>query len=140
MVQVLRLEPTQEAGIMCLANCNSVVQQAPSFAQKAYKSFDAFKRSVGAADPTGQNLRQWHHIVEQTNKNKEQLGQFMIQNGKNIVNIPTEIHRQVSGYYSSIQPFTNGVTVRTWLSSQSFKEQAEFDQKILDKAINNLLK
>jgi hypothetical protein len=41
--------------------------------------------------------------------------------------------KKVSGYYSSKQAFTNGKTVRQWLSSQSFQEQYDFGIKILKK-------
>lgn len=36
-----------------------------------------------------------------------------------------------SSYYSSKQPFTNGLTVRNWLSGKSFKEQYDFGMKTL---------
>ena len=42
------------------------------------------------------------------------------------------IHNQISGYYSSIQPFTNGLTVRQWLSPMSFQEQYQFGTQTLN--------
>jgi hypothetical protein len=41
------------------------------------------------------------------------------------------VHTQISAYYSRIQPFTNGQTVRQWLSTQSFETQRQFGQQVL---------
>lgn len=37
----------------------------------------------------------------------------------------------MSGYYSSIQSFTNGQTVRQWLSTQSYEDQWKFGLQVL---------
>lgn len=47
-------------------------------------------------------------------------------------------HARVSGYYSSIQAFTGGQTVRKWLSSQGYQEQYNFGIKTLKKFGRNL--
>jgi hypothetical protein len=36
-----------------------------------------------------------------------------------------------ANYYSSIRPFTNGQTVRDWLTGQSFGDQYEFGMDVL---------
>lgn len=41
------------------------------------------------------------------------------------------IHARISGFYSSIRPFTNGLTVRRWLATQTFEEQFNFGVKTL---------
>ena len=56
----------------------------------------------------------------------------MIQNTDNVVAISKETHRAISGYYSSIQPFTNGLTVRNWLAGQSFSAQYEFGLNVIE--------
>lgn len=68
-------------------------------------------------------------IVEQNPANVRNFGQEMLQNTYNIVSIPGgkgSLHAKISGYYSSIQPFSEGKTVRQWLSTKSFEEQYEF--------------
>jgi hypothetical protein len=95
-----------------------------------YRSFSAFKRAEGVAGE-GQA---WHHIVEQTPSNVERFGAEAIHNTENLVKLPHgpgTIHNQISGFYSSKQPFTGGQTVRQWLSPQSFEEHAEFGQSII---------
>jgi hypothetical protein len=38
----------------------------------------------------------------------------------------SSIHARISGFYSSKPPFTNGLTVRQWLSTQTFEQQYNF--------------
>jgi len=90
-----------------------------------FTSFRALRHALG---PAGEG-KQWHHIVEQS-----KIGQFgadAIHNVDNVVAIPTPIHRQISGFYISKQPFTNGLTVRKWLDGQSFQFQRQFGLDIL---------
>ncbi len=97
---------------------------------KGYKSFTAFKRAQGAA---GAGMA-WHHIVEQTASNVQRFGARAIHNTDNLIKLPHgagAIHNRISGFYSSIQPFTGGVTVRQWLSTQSFEEQAAFGRSVI---------
>jgi hypothetical protein len=57
------------------------------------------------------------------------FGSQMIHNARNIVRIShgaETIHAKLSGYYSSIQGFTGGLTVRAWISTQSFDQQYNF--------------
>ena len=73
----------------------------------------------------------WHHIVEQTPSNIAKFGNQAVHNTGNLIKLPNgpgTIHMRVSGHYSSIQPFSNGQTVRQWLSTQSF--QAQYDDGI----------
>lgn len=88
----------------------------------------SFRRAYGSAGPDAQ----WHHIVEQNPTNLGQFGAESIHNTSNIIALDTAIHRQVSGYYSSIQPFTGGQTVRQWVSAQPFDAQSQFGLDVLD--------
>jgi hypothetical protein len=92
-----------------------------------FHSFAAFKNAFGAAGPS----LHWHHIVEQTPHNISKFGSHAIHNTTNVVKIDSAIHVKISAYYSSIQPFTNGLTVRKWLSSKSFDEQESFGQEAM---------
>jgi hypothetical protein len=82
---------------------------------------------MGPAGP-GKN---WHHIVEQTKGNVAKFGPEQLHNTQNVIRMETGRHRQISGYYSSIQDFTGGQTVRQWLSTQSFKAQQEFGLQVI---------
>lgn len=94
---------------------------------QGFRSFGAFKRAMG---PAGEGM-QWHHVVEQTPGSVARFGREALHNTGNVVRLDTAVHRQVSGYYSSIQPFTGGQTVRQWLSTQSFEAQMQFGRQVL---------
>ena len=94
-------------------------------AAKGYATFGAFKNANGAA---GQGMA-WHHIVEQNANNIANFGAEQIHNTKNLIRLPHgkgSIHAKISGFYSSKQPFTNGLTVRQWLNTKSYAEQYKF--------------
>jgi hypothetical protein len=92
-----------------------------------FESFNALKRALGSA---GEG-RHWHHLVEQS-----KIGQFLantIHNVDNVVSIPAPIHYKITGYYNSIQRFTDGKTVREWLNGKSFEFQRDFALEILER-------
>lgn len=126
-------------GTGCMAFCNSpVVQKAPEYAQRGYKSFNAFKNAVGSADPSGQNLRQWHHVVEQNPTNVARFGQEAIQNGKNLVNIPTGVHQQITATYNRLLP--SGGRFRDYVNTLSYEEQTKVGQEVLKQAVKSSTK
>ena len=94
---------------------------------RSYDSFKEFKNDVGSAGAGNQ----WHHIVEQCQERKSGFDVGMIQNTNNIVSISADVHRLISGYYSSIQAFTGGLTVRSWLAGQSFEQQYQFGLDVI---------
>ena len=96
----------------------------------AFATFDQLKKFLGS--PGAGN--QWHHIVEQCQTYSSRAGFSVkwIQNTNNVVAVSKEVHQKISSYYSSIQNFTNGLTVRNWLNSKSFVEQYEFGIKVLE--------
>jgi RHS repeat-associated protein len=89
-----------------------------------YRSFSAFKRYEGRAQ-SGYAL---HHIVE---KRGTQFSPFSIHNTGNLIQVPIPIHNRISAHYSSIQRFTEGMTVRKWLSNQSFEDQFNYGLRVL---------
>jgi hypothetical protein len=100
---------------------------AKATAGQGFHSFSAFKRAMGPAGP-GKN---WHHIVEQTKGNVAKFGPETLHNTQNVVRLDAAIHRQVSAYYSRIDWFTGGQTVRQWLSTQSLEAQKQFGLQVL---------
>jgi len=99
-------------------------------AGQGFNSFAAFKRAMG---PAGEG-QAWHHIVEQTPANIAKFGNQTIHNTSNLMKLPHgagSIHAKISGHYSSKQFFTNGKTVREWLSTQSYQTQYDYGIKML---------
>lgn len=97
---------------------------------EGFKTFREFKKAYGTAG-SGYD---WHHIVEQTPSNITKFGPEKIHNINNIIRLQNGTgshHALISGFYSSKQNFTGGLTVRQWLSTKSFTEQYEFGLKII---------
>ncbi|WP_240359368.1 hypothetical protein [Pyxidicoccus trucidator] len=94
---------------------------------RSWGSHSGLKKALG---PAGQG-KQWHHIVEQTKGNVGRFGKHVIHNTHNVIALNEGLHVKISGYYSSIQRFTAGKTVRHWLSTQSFDAQRDFGLKTL---------
>jgi hypothetical protein len=98
-------------------------------AEQGFKSFSAFKRAMGRA---GDNM-EWHHIVEQHESNITKFGAEKIHNTSNLIKLSKDIHIRISGYYSSIQPFTSGLTVRQWVGTQDYQGQYSFGIETLNR-------
>ena len=101
-----------------------------SGATSAGKGFDTYRQLKNEIGSPGAG-NEWHHIVEQSQISKSGFSPQMIQNTNNIMSISKTTHRAISGYYSSVQPFTNGMIVRNWLAGQSFNAQYEFGMNVI---------
>ena len=44
----------------------------------------------------------------------------------NLEPVPAWVNQAKANYYSSIEPFTGGKTIRDWLTGQSFADQLDF--------------
>jgi hypothetical protein len=94
---------------------------------RAFKSMRDFKNAMGSAG-IGKN---WHHIVEQTPGNVERFGPEALHNTENVIAIDSNVHREISAFYSSKQETTGNMVVREWLRGKSYEEQRAFGLKIL---------
>ena len=77
------------------------------------------------------NKTEVHHVVEQSQVKKSGFSKEMIQSQSNKVTLDYNVHRKISGFYSSKQDFTNGLRVRDWLAGQSFDFQTQFGWDII---------
>ena len=121
-----------------LTNAESVGANAKTLADpsEGYSSFDAFKKDFGKRPFGGDPDSEWHHVVEQRAGNTNAFGMERIQNPDNIVGIETRIHNKISYFYSSkVRVISGELTIREWLSTQSFEEQYEFGMRILNRAL-----
>jgi hypothetical protein len=87
----------------------------------------------GSADPRWKN---WHHIVEQTEGNVQRFGPHAIHNTQNVIPLEQSLHTRVSAFYPSIRERITGstsLTVRQWLSTQSYESQRQFGLKAIEK-------
>jgi hypothetical protein len=92
---------------------------------RAWGSHKGFKSAMGSAGPG----KEWHHIVEQTRGNVKRFGGEALHNTENVTALDKALHTEVSRLYSSIRydiTGTSTLTVRKWLSSQSYEAQRAF--------------
>ena len=95
-----------------------------------YETFNKFKEAMGSAGVG--NV--WHHIVEKSQILKSGFAPTQIHNTINMIIVESGVHDKISGYYSSIQPAISGnMTIRNWLTGQSFEAQYEFGLQVLRK-------
>ncbi|HYO52823.1 hypothetical protein [Archangium sp.] len=96
---------------------------------RAFRSFRAFKRYMGKA---GEG-REWHHIVEK--RNVKRFGSEAINNTENVIALDKDLHARISAFYSSIRrgiTRSSSLTVRQWLSTQSYEAQREFGLRAIE--------
>ncbi len=92
---------------------------------RAWGSFGGFKSAMGKAGPG----KEWHHIVEQTKSNVKRFGGEALHNTENVTALDKALHTRVSALFSrKVFRITGSrtLTVRQWLSSQSYEAQREF--------------
>ena len=98
----------------------------------SWGSFSGLKSALGSAG----DGKQWHHIVEQTPGNVKRFGPHAIHNTENVISLEEGLHMSLSRFYSSIQQEVTGsrsLTVRKWLSTQSYEAQREFGLQAIEK-------
>ncbi len=118
------------SGVYGIEGIDPSVQSAANAQQGVgYNSFNALKKAIGS--PGSGN--QWHHIVEQSQIGRSGFTPQQIQNTANIIAVDAPTHAKISAYYSSKPTFTNGVTIRDWLTGQSFQQQYDFGIATLKK-------
>jgi len=92
---------------------------------RAWGSYSGFKSAIG---PAGKG-KEWHHIVEQTPGNVKRFGGEALHNTENVTALGKALHTRISAFYSSKYFRVTGsrtLTVRRWLSTQSYEAQREF--------------
>ncbi|HYO67857.1 MAG TPA: hypothetical protein VEU33_17415 [Archangium sp.] len=104
---------------------------------RAWGSPSGFKSAMGSAGKG----KEWHHIVEQTPGNAERFGGEALHNTENVIAMDKALHTNVSRLYSSIRSHITGsraITVRKWLSTQSYESQRAFGLLAIDNVRNGI--
>lgn len=95
-----------------------------------FKSHQALVNALGSAGKG----KEWHHIVEQHLGNMNRFGPERIHTPENVVSLDRQLHLEINRHYSRILPdITNSetLTIREWLSTQSFEQQRAYGLEIL---------
>ncbi|MBN9681342.1 MULTISPECIES: SitA5 family polymorphic toxin [unclassified Corallococcus] len=106
-------------------------------APRGWGSFSGFKKALGPAGPG----KEWHHIVEQTPGNVQRFGPQALHNTENVIPLDKAVHARVSELYSAIRrnlTGTGSLTVRKWLSTQSYEAQRDFGLRAIENVSKGL--
>jgi hypothetical protein len=104
---------------------------SPPAAFRSWGSFSGFRSAMGSAGAG----KQWHHIVEQTPGNVARFGPQALHNTQNVIPLEEAIHLRLSAFYSRKAAGITGsteLTVRQWLSTQSYEAQRRFGLMALE--------
>jgi RHS repeat-associated protein len=107
-----------------------IISQITGAEVQVFKSFRALKATLGSAGEGNA----WHHIVEQSQAGR--FGAAAVNNTDNVVAVSREVNTSLNALYSSIRPEITGsadVTVRQWLSTQSYEDAYKFGLEALNK-------
>ncbi|MBN1208891.1 MAG: hypothetical protein JXB05_28795 [Myxococcaceae bacterium] len=104
---------------------------------KSWGSFSGLKSALGSAG----RGKQWHHVVEQTESNVQRFGPHAIHNTENVIPLEEALHLRLSAFYSRKNVrITNSrdLTVRQWLSTQSYEAQRAFGLRAIENLQNGV--
>jgi hypothetical protein len=104
---------------------------------RSWGSFNGLKSALGSAGKG----KQWHHIVEQTPGNVDLFGPHALHNTENVIPLEEGLHTQVSAFYSRKNLRITGsrdLTVRQWLSTQSYEAQHAFGLQAIENIKNGV--
>jgi hypothetical protein len=129
----MNLASVGEVSSVAVAEGNLVITLAPTavamvVSPSGVRSWGSHSGLAKALGPAGKG-KEWHHLVEQTPGNVERFGPHALHNTENVIALDKALHTRVSAFYSSIQQELTGsrtLTVRQWLSTQSFDAQRRF--------------
>jgi hypothetical protein len=105
----------------------------PEHEHVRFRTAEELRNYLGPAGPG----RQWHHIVEARLAGRRFPAE-LIHSTDNVVNLPIEMHRQVSARMSSKTELTGRKTMREWLESRPFEEQYEFGLRLIRRVMREM--
>jgi len=95
-----------------------------------YKVTTGSNGGLAVSNPKNEKTEE-HHVTERCQAKKSGFSRENIDGGSNLVEVPYQLHRKISGYYSSKPGFTGGLRVRDYLAGQSFEFHTDFGWKVI---------
>jgi hypothetical protein len=114
----------------------------PGWNDTGYKNFDQLKKAYEAVHGKLGKNQELHHIVERSQMKNSRSGfsSYAVNNSRNVVAVSKDLNAAINKYYSSKPRGQFGdLTVRDWLTGQSFEAQYKFGLEVLAKAKAGLL-
>ena len=78
---------------------------------------------------------EWEHVVEQSQINRSGFAPEQVNNSSNMPRVPAWVNRAKNAFYSSKPLFADGMTMREWLTGQSFEFQQAYGLAFLNDVI-----
>lgn len=103
----------------------------PTHAFIRFRSEHELRRYVGPAGPG----HEWHHIVEKRLAGRPGFPVEMIHATDNIINLPVEVHTQISRRMSSRDKEFGGDVRRFWVERMTFSEQYNHGLELIDEIL-----
>jgi hypothetical protein len=75
----------------------------------------------------------YHHIVEQGGPNETNIAPEVLHSTENMIKIPKILHEEITAIYSKRAPYTEGLSLRRWLSTKPYEFQRERGLAIMRK-------
>ena len=82
----------------------------------------------------------WHHIVEQWQAKFGRFANELIYNTYNTIRLPTDVHQEISRYYSSKHSFTGDLTFRQWVAQFPYDVQFSHGVSVMNQVIREKCK
>lgn len=102
----------------------------------SFKSQGQFRGKYGSA---GKGMN-WHHIVEQWQAKFGRFANELIYNTYNTIRLPTDVHQEISRYYSSKHSFTGDLTFRQWVAQFPYDVQFSHGVSVMNQVIREKCK
>ena len=115
-----------------------ILTAVSTWGTRAFNSFKELKDTLGS-----QLNFVWHHIVEQrldkvsSLPNQQLFTPQQINNTENVARVTTQVNSFIAAYYARALSFTEGMTLRAWLGSQSYQDQLNFGKAVLQRVLSN---
>ena len=96
-----------------------------------FDTFYAAKKHMLENGVESRSRHQWLHIVGQRPANQAKFGEHDLHCCDNLIYLPIDMHRAVSGHYMRKFEWTNGKRVHQWLTDKDFDEQYSYGMRVL---------
>ncbi len=126
-----------QGSLVTVTGLLSVVWPLSVAADSASGGYSSFARAKTALGSPGEG-NVYDHVVEQSQIGRSGFTPEQIHNPANLNPVSAQVNQLKANYYSSIQPGTEGMTVRNWLNGQSFADQYAYGMRVTQQILDTL--
>ena len=120
-----------------------VVNEAEAESSSIWTSYGALRQYLNqlltrlpGANPSG---IEYHHIVEQSEEVASGFAESAINSMSNVVPTPAAVHAEISAFYSTAPEWLEGLSVREWMTTQTWEVQWSSGLEIWKQAMTGVI-